>query len=89
VHGFRLGRPIAGFPEVRQFQFGSDERGLSLEVVLRPAAPAGVADALRAALVREIESAGAVPPPVRVEAVERIARDAGPGAKLKLFRVRR
>jgi hypothetical protein len=48
-----------------------------------------VADALRAALVREIESAGAVPPPVRVEAVERIARDAGPGAKLKLFRVRR
>jgi phenylacetate-CoA ligase len=89
VHGFRLGRPIAAFPAVRQFQFGSDERGLSLEVVLRPAAPPGVAEALCAALVAEIESAGAVPPPVRVEAVERISREAGPGAKLKLFRVRR
>jgi phenylacetate-coenzyme A ligase PaaK-like adenylate-forming protein len=89
VHGFRLGRPLAAFPEVRQFQFGCDERGLSLDVVLRPEARAGLADALRAAIVRELESAGAVPPPVRVEAVERIARETGPGAKLKLFRVRR
>jgi phenylacetate-CoA ligase len=89
VHGFRLGRPLAAFPEVRQFQFGSDERGLSLEVVLRPDAQTGIANALRAALVRELESAGAVAPPVRVEAVARIVRDAGPGAKVKLFRVRR
>ena len=89
VHGFRLGRPLAAFPEVRQFQFGCDEHGLSLDVVLRPQARAGLADALRAALVRELESTGAVAPPVRVEAVERIAREAGPGAKLKLFRVRR
>jgi phenylacetate-CoA ligase len=86
VHGFRLGRPLAAFPDVRQFQFGHDERGLSLDVVLRPAAPAGIADALRAALVRELESAGAIAPPVRVEAVDRIPRATGPGAKLKLLR---
>jgi phenylacetate-CoA ligase len=88
VHGFRLGHPLADFPDVRQFQFGSDARGLSLEVVLRAGAPAAIAEALRAALVAELESAGAVAPPVRVAAVDRIARDEGPGAKVKLFRVR-
>lgn len=88
VHGFRLGRPLAAFPAVRQFQFRHDARGLGLEVVLRADAPAGLTDALRAALVAELGSAGAIPPPVTVEAVGRIARDDGPGAKLKLFRVR-
>jgi phenylacetate-CoA ligase len=88
VHGFRLGRPLASFREVCRFQFGLEPGGLSLEVVLRPGASGAIAGALREAIVRELESAGAVAPPVGVEAVDRIVRDAGPGAKLKLFRVR-
>jgi len=87
VHGFRLGRPLAAFPHVRRFQFHRDERGgLGLDIELGPGAPAGTCEALRAALVRELESAGAIPPAVTVEAVAAIARDDGPGAKLKLFR---
>jgi phenylacetate-coenzyme A ligase PaaK-like adenylate-forming protein len=88
VHGFRLGRPLAAFPDVRRFQFRQDDRGLGLDVVLRPGAPAGVCAALEAALVRELESAGAVAPPVTVEVVAEIVRETGPGAKLKLFRAR-
>jgi phenylacetate-CoA ligase len=88
VHGFRLGRPLAAFPGVRQFQFRRDEHGLGLDVVLRRDAPADLTGALRAALVAELERAGAIAPPVSVRAVERIARDEGPGAKLKLLRRR-
>jgi hypothetical protein len=46
-----------------------------------------VTDRLRATLVRELEDAGAAAPAVEVEPVERIAREGGPGAKLKLVRV--
>jgi phenylacetate-CoA ligase len=86
VHPFRLGRPLALFPAVRQFQFGLAGERISLRVVLRPEAPRDLPERLRAALVRELADAGAAAPDVRVEPVERIPRDGGPGAKLKLVR---
>jgi phenylacetate-CoA ligase len=86
VHPFRLGRPLARFPEVRQFQLRCDASGVRMQVVLRASAGADVPARLGAALVRELEEAGATPPPVTVEPVAAIAREAGPGAKLKLVR---
>jgi phenylacetate-CoA ligase len=86
VHPFRLGRPLAAFPEVRQFQVRVAGERVTMQVVLRASAPRDVPDRLRAAIVRELEDAGAVPPTVAVEPVARIERDAGPGAKLKLVR---
>jgi hypothetical protein len=41
---------------------------------------------LRAAIVRELEDAGAAAPDVAVEPVAAIVRERGPGAKLKLVR---
>jgi hypothetical protein len=87
VHPFRLGRPLEAFPEVRQFQFRVAGERIALRVVLRPSAARDVPERLRAALVRELEAAGAAAPAVAVEPVDRIAREGGPGAKLKLVRV--
>jgi phenylacetate-coenzyme A ligase PaaK-like adenylate-forming protein len=89
VHPFRLGRPLAAFPDVRQFQLGRDGAAIVMEVVLRPCAARDVPGRLRTAIVRELEAAGAVAPPVAVEAVAAIARETGPGAKLKLVRAPR
>jgi phenylacetate-coenzyme A ligase PaaK-like adenylate-forming protein len=86
VHPFRLGHPLAAFPEVRQFQFDHGSAGIGVRVVLRAGAARDVPERLAAAIARELEAAGAVPPPVTVEAVARIARETGPGAKLKLVR---
>jgi len=87
VHPFRLGHPLQAFPEVRRFQLGRDDGGaIVMDVVLRPGSARDVPDRLRAAIVRELEDAGAVPPRVAVAPVASIAREAGPGAKVKLFR---
>ena len=77
VHPFRLGRPLAAFPDVRQFQLGRDGTAIVMEVVLRPRAARDVPGRLRTAIVRELEAAGAVAPPVAVEAVAAIARETG------------
>jgi len=74
---------------VRQFQLGRDGAAIVMEVVLRPRAGRDVPGRLRTAIVRELEAAGAVAPPVAVEAVPAIARETGPGAKLKLVRAPR
>jgi phenylacetate-coenzyme A ligase PaaK-like adenylate-forming protein len=86
VHPFRLGRPLGAFPDVRQFQFRVAGERIALRVVLRPSAARDVPERLRAALVRELEEAGVAAPVVAVEPVDGIAREAGPGAKLKLVR---
>jgi phenylacetate-CoA ligase len=86
VHPFRLGRPLAGFPEVRQFQVLVAGERVTMRVVLRPSPPRDVPDRLRAAIARELEDAGAVAPDVAVEPVAGIVREDGPGAKLKLVR---
>jgi len=86
VHPFRLGHPLKAFPEVRRFQLGLDGDAIVMDVVLRPGSARDVPDRLRAAIVRELEDAGAVAPLVAVAPVASIAREAGPGAKIKLFR---
>jgi phenylacetate-CoA ligase len=86
VHPFRLGRPLAAFPEVRQFQVRVSRERVTMRVVLRPSPPRDVPDRLRAAIARELEEAGVAAPDVAVEPVARIVRDDGPGAKLKLVR---
>jgi phenylacetate-CoA ligase len=86
VHPFRLGHPLAAFPEVRQFQLACGTGKIAMRVVLRGPVAADLPERLRAALVRELEEAGAVPPAVAVEPVAAIGREAGPGAKIKLVR---
>ncbi len=86
IHPFRLGRPLRAFPDVRRFQLARDGAEIVVEVVLRPGAARDVPDRLRAAIVAELEAAGAVAPAVAVAPVARIARESGPGAKLKLVR---
>jgi AcrR family transcriptional regulator len=86
VHPFRLRAPFAHLPEVRQYQVVHDGAALQVRVVLRAAAAPGTPDRVRAALVRELEDAGALPPPVEVVPVPAIPRDDGHGAKLELVR---
>jgi phenylacetate-coenzyme A ligase PaaK-like adenylate-forming protein len=86
IHPFRLGRPLVAFPDVRQFQVLVAGEHVTMRVVLRPEAPRDVPDRLRAAIVAELEDAGAAAPGVAVEPVAAIARERGPGAKLKLVR---
>lgn len=86
VHPFRLGRPLRAFPDVRRFQLARDGAGILVEVVLRADAARDVPGRLQAAIVAELESAGAVAPAVAVAPVAAIDRERGPGAKLKLVR---
>ena len=83
---FRLQAPFSELLEVRQYQVVHDLAGLRVAVVLRDRAPAETPARVRAALVRELRDAGAVPPPIEVTPVPEIERDPGHGAKLKLVR---
>jgi phenylacetate-CoA ligase len=74
VHPFRLQAPSSELLEVRQYQ------------VVHDPAPADAPARVRAALVRELRDAGAVPPPIEVTPVSEIERDPGHGAKFKLVR---
>ena len=69
VHPFRLRAPFSALLEVRQYQVVHDPAGLHVAVVLREEAPADTPARVRAALVRELRDAGAVPPPVEVTPV--------------------
>jgi phenylacetate-coenzyme A ligase PaaK-like adenylate-forming protein len=86
VHPFRLRAPFADLLEVRHYQVAHDPAGLHVAVVLREEAPADLPARVRAALVRQLHDAGAVPPPIEVTAVPELRRDPGHGAKLKLIR---
>jgi phenylacetate-CoA ligase len=86
VYPFRLRAPFAELLEVRQYQVVHDPEGLHVAVVLREEAPADTPTRVRAALVRQLHDAGAVPPPIEVTPVPELRRDPGHGAKLKLIR---
>ena len=85
VHPFRLRAPFAGLPEVRQYQIHHGQAGLHVRVVLRPTAPPDTLARVRTALTRELQAAGATPPPIQVTPVPTIQREGGHGAKLKLI----
>jgi phenylacetate-CoA ligase len=81
----RIGAPFAGLPQVRQFQIVHEPGGLEVRLVLDPQAAPETPAIVRAAVLRVLEEAGAVPPPVTVTAVDELEREPGPAAKLKLI----
>jgi phenylacetate-coenzyme A ligase PaaK-like adenylate-forming protein len=81
----RLGGPFAGLPQVRQFQIVHDPGGLDVRLVLDPKAPQATVAIVRAAVLRVLEEAGAVPPAVVVTPVDALEREPGAAAKLKLI----
>lgn len=81
----RLGAPFARFPAVRQFQIVHEAGSLTIRVVLEPGAPVETVDRVRAAVLRVLEDAGAVPPPLAVTPVSELEREPGAAAKLKLI----
>ncbi|HET8757180.1 MAG TPA: hypothetical protein VFM58_14270 [Solirubrobacteraceae bacterium] len=81
----RLGGPFARLPAVRQFQIVHAAGALEIRVVLEPGAPDDTRDRVRAAVVAALDEAGAVPPAIAVVAVDRLEREGGGGAKLKLI----
>lgn len=76
---------VEGCLDVYQYQIRHDAQGLHVLVVLRPGAAPGAPADIGAAVIRELEAAGAVPPPVEVVPVDQIRRVSGPGAKFKLI----
>jgi phenylacetate-CoA ligase len=89
VNPFRLCAPFAHVPDVRQYQIVEEVGGLRVRVVLRRGAPSDTAERVRAALVAELESAGAVPPAVEVLPVAELEREPGHAAKFKLVKALR
>jgi phenylacetate-coenzyme A ligase PaaK-like adenylate-forming protein len=81
----RLGAPFARLPEVRQFQIVHEPARLEVRVVLDPSAGADTPERVRMAVTRALLEVGAVPPAVSVTSVDRLEREAGPAAKLKLI----
>jgi len=86
VHPYRLREPFATLRGVRQYQIVQHARGLRVRVVLESTAPSGTTERVQTALVRALADAGAAPPPLEVVPVERIERDEGHAAKLKLVK---
>ena len=86
VHPVRIGEPFAAVPDVRQFQILHDESGLTACVVLRESAAPDTLERVRSALLAQLEAVGAVPPPLRVEAVDELEREPGPAAKFRLVK---
>lgn len=85
VHPSALGAAVGHLPQLRQYQFVLDERGLHARVVLAPDAPSGTAEDLRAALVRALEATGAIAPAVDVEEAAALQRE--PSGKFRLVTV--
>jgi putative adenylate-forming enzyme len=86
VHPYRLREPFATLAEVRQYQIVQHERRLQVRIVLDRSAPSETTDRVRTVLHGALEDAGAVVPPLEVVPVERIEREPGLGAKLKLVK---
>lgn len=86
VHPAHLRTPLDASPDVVQYQITYDGSGLTGHIVLRADSPAGTPDRVRAALIRSLHEAGAVPPPITVTAVPNIARDGGHAAKFLQIR---
>jgi phenylacetate-CoA ligase len=81
----RLGAPFARIPAVRQFQIVHAVGRLEIRVVLEPGtAAAETTTQVRDVVARALDDAGAVPPPIDVLSVDRLEREPGAAAKLKL-----
>jgi phenylacetate-CoA ligase len=80
----RIGAPFAGLSQVRQFQIVHEPGGLEVRLVLDPNAARETPAIVRAAVLRVLEEAGAVPPAIVVTPVAELEREPGAAAKLKL-----
>ncbi|MGQ0719050.1 MAG: phenylacetate--CoA ligase family protein [Pseudonocardiales bacterium] len=85
VHPAPLRAPFLEFPDVRQYQIRHDGTRLDVHAVLRASAAPDTLAHIRTALLRVIESLGAIPPHVDVTSVLVIEREAGAG-KCKLVK---
>jgi phenylacetate-CoA ligase len=85
VHPIHLCMPFTRMPEVRQYQFHPGDDQIRVTLVLAPQAPSDVIERIRAELTEAIKTAGGIPPPLHIEAVDSIPR-LGSGAKLTLVR---
>lgn len=83
VHPYRLRAPFVRLLDVLQYQIVHRPDGLTARIVVRPDASREVEAAVRAALEESLCDAGAASA-VAVEVVDRIAREPGPAAKVKL-----
>jgi phenylacetate-coenzyme A ligase PaaK-like adenylate-forming protein len=86
VHPIRLRSPLASLTGLAQYQIRFDGQALVADVVAAPGEDAArLAEAAGAVLVAALRDAGITAPQVTARAVDRIAREAGPG-KFKLVK---
>jgi phenylacetate-coenzyme A ligase PaaK-like adenylate-forming protein len=79
VSPFRLRAPFSTLVDVLQYQIVQERGGaLRIDVVPRGASADDLLDGVRAAVERALEEAGVVAPRIGVQAVDAIAREAGP-----------
>jgi phenylacetate-CoA ligase len=83
---YRFGAPFAQTPGVRQYQILWDGKQLHVRLVLGSGAAPNTASCLSKAIHHTLETAGALPPPIRVQTVAAVKREPGPAAKLKLIK---
>lgn len=86
VHPYRLGAPFAELTEVRQHQIIQHDGRLEVLIVPQVSATSDISARVGAALTRTLAEAGAVPPRIDVVRVEKIERESGHAAKLKLVK---
>jgi phenylacetate-coenzyme A ligase PaaK-like adenylate-forming protein len=86
VHPAHLRAPFASFPDAVRYQIVHDDNGLSVRVVLRPAAAPGITERLRSALAAQLRRAGAVPPGITVTPVNGIDHEGGTAAKFAVVK---
>lgn len=84
VHPYRLRAPFSAMLDVRQYQIVREPDGVRVRIVPKSTAPSDLPDRVRLAIARELEDAGAAPTRIHVEQVDKIERDPGHAAKLKL-----
>jgi hypothetical protein len=77
-------------PAVHQYQVVLGDEGLRVSLVVGDGARIDETGRhVRAAVAAALKDAGAIPPPIFVEAVATLPRDRGHGAKFKLIEARR
>ena len=89
IHPIVLRRPFTALPAVHQYRVVLGHEGLSVSLVIGSGPIEETSRHVRAALAAGLKDAGAIPPPIFVEAVATLPRDRGHGAKFKLIEARR
>jgi phenylacetate-CoA ligase len=88
IHPIVLRRPFTTLPAVHQYRVVLGHEGLRVSLVIGSGPIEETSRHIRAALAAGLEDAGAIPPPIFVEAVASLPRDRGHGAKFKLIEAR-